>query len=108
MNLRPFSESNRRYASEQNPPLFMKSKGASPYLREAPLIPLASQMNAVPTCHPDPFEIWPPTFPSVIFLQAFQQKIYMHLSVTVYVLHSQTHKIVCGFIALNICKEYKS
>jgi hypothetical protein len=85
----------------------MKSIGASTYLQEAPLIPFTSQMNAVPTCHPDPFEIWPPVLPSVIFLQVFQQKIYMHLFFTVHVLHSQTHKIVCGFIALNICKEYK-
>jgi len=86
----------------------MKSKDSSPCLREALLNPVASQMNAVPTFHPDPFEVWPPILPSVIFLQVFQQKFYMHLSSTVFVLHSQTHNIVCGFIALNICKEYKS
>ena len=86
----------------------MKSKDASPCLWEVPLIPVAIQMNAVPTCHPDPFEVWPPILPSGIFLQVFQQKFYLHLSSTVYVLHSQTHKIVCGFTALYICKEYKS
>lgn len=68
----------------------MKSKDASPCLREAPLFPVASRMNVVPTCHPDPFEVWPPILPSGIFLQVFQQKFYVHLS-------SQTHKIVCGF-----------
>jgi hypothetical protein len=86
----------------------MKSKDASPCLQEAPLIPVASQMNAVPACHPDPFEVWHPILPNVTFLQVFQQKVYMNLSSTVYVLHSQAHKIICGFITLNICKEYKS
>jgi len=86
----------------------MKSKDASSCLREGPLIPVASQINAVRTCHPDPFEVWPPVLPSGIFLQVFQQKFYMHLSSTVYALHSQTHKIVCGSVALNICKENKS
>ena len=82
----------------------MKSKDASPCLRQAPLIPVASQINAAPTCHPDPFEIWPAILQSSIFLKVFQQTFYMNLSSTMYVLHSQTHKIVCGFVALNICK----
>jgi len=68
----------------------MKSKNASPCLLEAPLFPAASQMNAHPTCHPDTFEVWPPILASGIFLQVFQQKFYMHLSSTVYVLLTDT------------------